>query len=141
MRIALYSELAREHIVKVKEEIETQKIKSSPSDIRNFRQALISSTAPHHVKLQNFLDFYSLSELRDLIFHTQEHRFTALKIQESLNELGLCFLGFEGKSIRSKLRNYEGDNSDHRDLAAWHDLETNAPDTFSGMYQFWCQKG
>ena len=141
MRIALYSELAREHIAKVREEIETLKIKPSPSGIRNFRQALISSTAPHHAKLKNFLDFYSLSELRDLIFHAQEHRFNALEVQESLSELGLCFLGFEDKNIRSKLRDYKGDNSDHRDLAAWHDLETNAPDTFRGMYQFWCQKG
>ena len=102
MRIALYSEVARQDIVKVRGEIATQKIRSSPSNIRSFRRSLISSAAPHHAKLRAFTDFYSLSEFRDLIFHVQEHRFTALQIRDSLNALQLCFLGFEEKAIRAK---------------------------------------
>jgi hypothetical protein len=27
------------------------------------------------------------------------------------------------------------------DLDRWHTLETEHPDTFSSMYQFWVQKG
>jgi hypothetical protein len=27
-----------------------------------------------------------------------------------------------------------------RDLDRWHALETEKPDTFAGMYQFWVQK-
>ena len=102
--------------------------------------SLISSTEAHHRALQKFTDFYSLSELRDLIFHVQEHRFTAIKIKDCLNSLQLSFLGFEDKSIRSKLREHFGGDLDHRNLEAWHELEAAAPETFAGMYQFWCQK-
>lgn len=140
MRVGLYSEFARQDIVKVRDEIATQKIRSSPSNIRNFRQSLFSSAAPHHINLRKFTDFYSLSEFRDLIFHVQEHRFTALQIRDSLNALQLCFLGFEEKAIRAQMRAHLGDERDHLDLAAWHELEQIAPATFNGMYQFWCQK-
>lgn len=31
-------------------------------------------------------------------------------------------------------------NLKKNNLAAWHDFEVAHPDTFKGMYQFWCQK-
>jgi hypothetical protein len=34
---------------------------------------------------------------------------------------------------------FGGDRS-LRDLDRWHRLETEKPDTFAGMYQFWLQK-
>lgn len=140
MRIGLYSELARQAIVKVREEIAKQRVKTAPSDIRSFRLSLMSSNEAHHRALQKYTDFYSLSELRDLIFHAQEHRFNILEIKDSLNFLQLSFLGFEDKSIRSKLHEHFGEDLDHRDLEAWHELESFAPRTFAAMYQFWCQK-
>ena len=140
MRIGLYSELARQHIVKIREEIARQHIDVSAPGIRDFRQALISSTAPHHVKLRSSDDFFSLSEVRDLIFNAQEHRFTALQLREYLDDLRLSFLGFENHNVRSKLWYYMSDEQDHRDLSAWHEIEEAKPDTFAGMYQFWCQK-
>ena len=39
-------------------------------------------------------DFYSVSSIRDLIFHVQEHRFTLLQISKILKDLNLEFLGF-----------------------------------------------
>ena len=140
MRIGLYSELARQHIVKTREEIAQHHIDVSASGIRNFRQALISSSAPHHAKLRSSDDFFNLSGVRDLIFNVQEHRFTALQLRENLDNLQLSFLGFENHNVTSKLCDYMSDEQDRRDLSAWHKLEEATPDLFAGMYQFWCQK-
>ena len=34
-----------------------------------------------------------------------------------------------------------GDEADTFDLGLWDEFESRHPDTFAGMYQFWCQKG
>ena len=85
-------------------------------------------------------DFYSLSELRDLLFHVQEHRFNIPQIKNCLTELRLEFCGFEAenKVKQFKLSNIGSD--DLFDLDKWNTFEQDNPDTFMGMYQFWCQK-
>ena len=45
------------------------------------------------------LDFFSLSEVRDLLFHVQEHTFTIPEIKDMLSKLGLIFCGFEDPKI------------------------------------------
>jgi hypothetical protein len=37
-------------------------------------------------------------------------------------------------------RNLFGGDHLMRDLDRWHALESERPDTFAGMYQFWVQK-
>ena len=140
MKIGLYSELARRHIVMTREEIAAEGIGSSGAEIRQFRHYLAESHDQHHFLLTRSPDFFSLSMLRDLIFHVQEHRFTAIKIQRCLEELGLKFCGFESQDIVSKFRDFFGRNADTCDLALWHQFEESHPRTFAGMYQFWCQK-
>lgn len=140
MKIGLYSELARQHIVTIREEIAALGIETSGVEIRQFRRSLAESQDQHHLLLTRFPDFYSLSMLRDLIFHVQEHRFTAIKIQRCLEELGLKFCGFESQDIVSNFRDFFGKNADTCDLALWHQFEETRPRTFAGMYQFWCQK-
>ena len=140
MRIGLYSELARRHIVKTREEIALPGIATSEAEIRQFRQSLVESQDEHHQQLTGLGDFFSLSEVRDLIFHVQEHRFTLPQIQHCLDELGLQFCGFEEKDIVGRLKHSFGKDSDACDLSLWHQLEEENPHTFAGMYQFWCQK-
>lgn len=140
MKIGLYSELARRHIIKTREEIASLGIGTSESDIRNFRWSLINSEAEHHRWLLKLRDFFSLSEIRDLIFHVQEHRYTLPEIRACLDELGLHFCGFEAGAIVSKFRQSYGKAEDIYDLALWARFEEDNPLTFSGMYQFWCQK-
>ena len=105
-----------------------------------FRDNLIASTEPHHRKLFLAPDFYSLSELRDLLFHVEEHRFTIPQLGECLKELGLAFCGFHNPHILRKFRSIYDDKNAIYDLGKWNDFERNNPDIFSGMYQFWCQK-
>ena len=140
MKIGLYSELARRHIVKTREEIGLQGIGSSEAEIRQFRQSLVESHDEHHQQITGYGDFFSLSEVRDLLFHVQEHRFTLPQIQKCLNELGLQFCGFEDEDILRRFKHSFGKVSDACDLSLWHQFEEENPSTFAGMYQFCCQK-
>ena len=140
MNIGLYSELARRHGVKVREDIALRGIGTSESEIRQFRQALVESHHEHHQHLTSFGDFFSLSEVRDLIFHVQEHRFTLPQIQACLDELGLKFCGFEDANIVRRFKHFFGEDADGCDLSLWHQFEEASPRTFAGMHQFWCQK-
>ena len=140
MSIGLYSTLARQHIIRMREEINQSGIGSSDIAMRSFRNDVINSTEEHYKIIRSFNDFYSLSELRDLLFHTQEHRFTIPQIQDCLSELGLKFCGFEADRIVQsfKLKNTGAD--DPYDLCKWHSYEEANPLSFVGMYEFWCQK-
>jgi SAM-dependent methyltransferase len=140
MRIGLYSELARHHLAGVREEIASLSVGTSKSDIREFRRRISESHDEDHKQLTRWSDFFSLSEVRDLVFHVREHRFTLPKIQECLGELGLRFCGFENTDIVKQFSHFFGEDSDTCDLLLWHQFEEENPLTFAGMYQFWCQK-
>ena len=140
MRIGLYSELARQHIVEVRKEITLLRMGTSESEIREFRRSLAESNDENHQLLTTSKDFFSLSTLRDLIFHVQEHRFTLPQIKNCLDELGLKFCGFINKDAISNFRKLHGKNADIYDLALWHQYEKSNPRAFAAMYQFWCQK-
>ena len=141
MRIGLYSELARQHIVEIRKEITVLSVGTSEADIRKFRQSLAESHEENHQRLTTLGDFFSLSTLRDLIFHVQEHRFTLPQIKNCLDELGLKFCGFENKDdVISDFRELHGNEADIYDLELWHQFEERSPQAFTGMYQFWCQK-
>ena len=140
MKIGLYSELARHHIVRVREEIALLRVETSEADIRKFRQSLAESHDENHQLLTTSGDFFSLSTLRDLIFHVQEHRFTLQQIKNSLDELGLKFCGFENTELVSNFREFHGEEVDIFDLVLWHEFEKSNPQAFATMYQFWCQK-
>jgi tetratricopeptide (TPR) repeat protein/ubiquinone/menaquinone biosynthesis C-methylase UbiE len=140
MRIGLYSELARHHIVEVRKEITALGVGTSENDIRKFRQSLAESYNENHKRLTSHSDFFSLSTMRDLIFHVQEHRFTIPQIKNCLDELGLKFCGFDNEVATSNFKELHGKEADIYDLELWHQCEERNPQDFIGMYQFWCQK-
>ena len=140
MSIGLYSELARHHISKTREEIKLKGIGTSENEIRQFRQSLIERNNDNHLHFTKFRDFFSLNEVRDLLFNVQEHHFTLPQIQHCLHELGLKFCGFKDTNIVSRFKHSYGKSSDACDLSLWHQFEEQNPHTFAGMYQFWCQK-
>jgi hypothetical protein len=97
--------------------------------VRRFRRDLFED--PTLIALTGLLkwtDFYALSECRDLLFHVQEHRFTPLTLAEAMDELDLEFLGFAFGP------------SPPRSLIEWDDYERRNPDTFRGMYEFFCRR-
>lgn len=140
MKISLYSQLARRHVSKMRSEISELKLDSSPRAMRTFRSNVIKSPQAHHKKITTSTDFYSLSELRDLLFHEEEHGFTIPVICKILHKLGLKFCGFEGNEPINFFRSKVSNTDLLHDLNSWADLEKQYPDLFIGMYQFWCQK-
>ncbi|MBQ86208.1 MAG: hypothetical protein CMQ16_07360 [Gammaproteobacteria bacterium] len=140
MKIGLYSQLARQHISEIRDEITALRVGRSEADIRKFRKSLAASHDENHQRLTKSSDFFSLSMLRDLIFHVQEHCFTIPKMKNCLDELGLQFCGFENEDVISNFRAFYGNEPDIYDLELWHQYEYSHPRTFAGMYQFWCQK-
>ena len=87
------------------------------------------------------MDFYSLSECRDLCFHSKEHRFSINQLEETLISNQLKFLGFSlSKRIKSLYTNYFPEDKSQTSLQNWASFEEKHPNTFSGMYQFWVSK-
>lgn len=141
MHIGLYSELGRADVVAARQFIKEQKFKTTPTDIKLARQAL--ADLPKNHPAQSIIrrrDFYNLSGCRDLIFHVQEHRFTIEEIENALKELGLTFDGFnlDNASMTQQYRAAYPDDPQMKNLTHWHQFEQNNPDSFRGMYQFWC---
>ena len=89
----------------------------------------------------SFADFYSLSELRDLLFHVQECSTNLPQIARFLIDNKLQFLGFnQVRHILQRYRSQFPQDSAMTDLALWDQFEEENPQTFVGMYQFWVQK-
>ena len=122
--------------------ITRSEITSDKEEMLKFRRKIAKLDYPEFNLLTAFRDFYSTSELRDLLFHVQEHRFTIPQIGVALDELGLAFMGFElskEKAQKTFKKIYPEEDALY-DLGNWHEYETLNPQLFSGMYQFWAQK-
>jgi len=142
MKLGFYSESARRNIVRIRDIIARRGYGSTAEDIRRCRQELI-----HLDEREDFgntvrsPDFFSSSACRDLLFHVQEHRMTLPDISAFLSKNALRFLGFEiDANILSAYRKRFPEDDAATDLKLWHRFESEHPDTFSGMYQFWIQK-
>ncbi len=145
MKIGLYSEIGRQHIIAERFLIAEADYSSSPDNIRRCRQKVIGLAAGGNsamAKICNISDFFNMSECRDLLFHVQEHRFTLPQVEAALKSLHLKFLGFEIRDQRTlrQFRESHPNTNARTSLPLWHAFELDNPDTFIGMYQFWCQK-
>ena len=141
MKIALYSEAARQSVVLCRSWIEEQGFTSTPEGIRDFRQAIMAMDAANPLKdIMNWTDFYSMSMCRDLVFHVQEQRVTLPWIKSVLDDLDLCCLSMRISNPFFKkeyLSMYPGD-PETKHLDSLHEYEKHNPKTFRDMYQFWC---
>jgi tetratricopeptide (TPR) repeat protein/2-polyprenyl-3-methyl-5-hydroxy-6-metoxy-1,4-benzoquinol methylase len=141
MKVALYSEVARTQVVAARQAIEASRLSSSRLDVLRFRAEVLASSNPLFTDVVKWNDFFSTSELRDLLFHTQEHRFSLPRISECLNLLELSFVGFEfpDEGLNRRFAASHPVRGARYNLDKWHEFEMNNPDTFIGMYQLWLQ--
>jgi len=140
MKVGLYSERARQNILNYRSINSKFKKPLSAKNIKALRHEIIAKDDSISNELTTNLDFYSLSETRDLLFHVKEHQFTLPKIKYALQSLKLQFCGFENDTLVNLFFEKYGKDSDVYDLDKWHQFEIEHPKAFIGMYQFWCQK-
>ena len=142
MRVALYSTLARRDIEAARRYIAARGLRATAADIRLCRQEIMAMPEGEPARnAMTLIDFFSLSDCRDLLFHVQERTSTIEEIAEFLQAEKLEFLGFEtepGTAWRYAQR--FPDDPARVNLAYWHRFEQDNPDTFIAMYEFWIQK-
>jgi len=139
MRVGLYSEIGRRDVVAARAVIAERGFQPTAEDIRRCRQELLASPLS---TLARHGDFFSTSECRDMLFHVQEQRFALPAIKEFLAASGLRFVAFMlAPQAREHYRaRFAAAGWSLSDLDRWHQIETETPDCFAGMYQFWVQK-
>jgi len=139
MRLGFYSELGRRDVAAARAYIAERGYRPSDEDIRRCRQDILTSPLKTVARSG---DFFSISDCRDFLFHVQEHRLALPQINSFIEEHGLKFIGFVfgPQAHRHYRERFAAAGWSMEDLARWHAFETEHPDTFAGMYQFWVQK-
>jgi tetratricopeptide (TPR) repeat protein len=141
MNVGLYSERARADVVRARAFVAAHGFAATSDGIRECREAMLASDDPLLAAACRRVDFYSLSGCRDLLFHVEEHRLNLPEIAAFLEGEGLAFLGFDAD--HTMLARYAARFPQDRaktDLGCWHYFETENPETFAAMYQFWVQR-
>ncbi|HLL27742.1 MAG TPA: tetratricopeptide repeat protein [Xanthobacteraceae bacterium] len=142
MNVGLYSERAREDVVAAQRFVAEKGYRPTAGDIRRSREEF--ERLPADSGLRNVMllaDFYSMSDLRDLLFHVQEHRMSLRQIAQFLAGHKLQFLGFDqAPHILQRYQQEFPADTAMTDLALWERFEQENPRAFIGMYQFWVQK-
>lgn len=136
MEVGLYSAAARRNVVAGRELIAQRGYRPTPMDIRRCREDI--AAAPDSSLLKSLTrsdDFYSIGECRDLLFHPQEHRLTLPDIKAFLMANNLQFAGFAlAPAILQRFAARFPHRAAMTDLDCWHVFESEAPETFAGMY-------
>jgi len=141
MQVGLYSELGRRNIVAARALIAARGYRPTADEIRRCRQDVVAAVDAQVASVAQRDDFFTLSECRDLLFHVQEHRTTVPEIKSFLTANGLEFGGFFiDAATRARFAARFPKPQAALDLDCWHAFETEAPDTFAGMYQFSLRK-
>ena len=141
MLLGLYSEKARQHVIKAKEFAKKNKFENSITGIRSFRETIFNEKADLLLqRVSKGKDFYSTSSVKDLIFHVQERCFTLPQISKILENLNLEFLSFYDSKVKNKYSILFSNDKKNTSLNNWNQFEINNPDTFLGMYKFWVRK-
>ena len=140
--IALYSERARKYLEPVRDYAKEHGFGTSEEELRRFRATIFA--LPHNnpaAQIALRRDFYSLSMLRDLAFHVQEHRFTPKQLGDAMAQLGLEFLGFNlPPESKRQFCEHFSTAANLLSLDQWETFEEAYPETFAGMYQFLARK-
>lgn len=141
LRIALYSERARQSVVACRAHIAEAGYPATDDGIRRLRQHVLALPAAHPARgVARFSDFFALQECRDLVFHVQEHRFDLLQIGALLARQNLRLLGLQLQpGLLARFRAHHGDRAPVRSLEHWDAFERAYPDTFADMFVLWTQ--
>ena len=129
MRVGLYNEegAARRSIVKARALVAERGYRPTVDDIRKCRQEIFGDNDGRWKTIISTADFYSLSGVRDLLFHVMEHQFTITQISELIAKHGLSFLGFEAEPQVIQLFERQFSRAAMTDIQQWHAFEMANP--------------
>ena len=142
MAVGLYSAQARRNVVAGRALIAQRGYQPTPDDIRRCREEIAAAEDGSLLKsLTRWEDFFTISECRDLLFHSQEHRLTLPDIKAFLvaNDLQFIRFALSPSTLRRFTLRFPGEAA-MTDLDRWHAFECEAPETFRSMYQFRVRK-
>lgn len=142
MMLGLYSEIGRRDVVAARGLIARRGYPDTPDGVRQFRREVVELDPELARRLAKSSAFHALSDLRDLVFHRQEHRYTPPQLRDLLDGAGLEFLGFEFTSPKPLAQYRERFPADATatNLDNWHEMEKASPDLFANCYRFWVRR-
>ena len=143
MKVALYAKAARGAVAHARALIADRNIDPTPDNIRAFRCFVMEQPPESPLSgLTKFTDFYYLNGCRDLLFHEHEHQLDLGFVQRACEELEIEFLGFHFRDPDTprRYRRAFAHDAGMTDLDAWALFESEHPETFASMYQFWCRR-
>lgn len=142
MKIALYSETARQAVAAARALIDAHEFAGTDDDVRHCRALLLALPGDDVARaVTDSTDFYSLSGCRDLVMHVQERTYTIPALAAELDALRLRFLGFQlPVNVQQAFTREHPASGAIRSLDAWAQFEQRHPATFWGMYQFFVEK-
>ena len=140
--LGLYSKQARSEIEWTRKYIEKRKIDVTEDNMRSFRTKILNSENKKLQSIRGLLDFFSLSNFRDLLFNYTEHTYDFIKIKELLESKKLNFIAFNemNPDVKNSFKNHFPNENDEVNLELWDKFEKIYPKTFLGMYKFWVKK-
>lgn len=144
LKLAVYSDTARQSIVAARDFIAQNGYSTSEDGIRQCRHDIWTLPDADPVRgVVRWGDYYATSTCRDLLFHVQEHRYTIPKLKASLEERNLQFLGFLYSDVdlfNAYLARFP-DDVRAVNLDNWAVFEAENPLIFMNMYQFTAKRG
>lgn len=142
MKIALYSEKARQPVAAARALLDAHAFSGSDDDVRRSRNLLLALPSEHAARaVTDSTDFYSLSGCRDLVMHVQERTYTIPALANAMDALRLRFLGFQlPVTVQHTFAREHPNPGAAHNLETWDIFEQRHPSTFWGMYQFFVEK-
>ncbi len=142
MYLGIYSATARHELTRYRETLAAKGMDGSNADaMRDIRSKILADPADDFEKsLSLSADFHTLSNLRDLLFHTHEKPVTLEHIRNFREDEELDLLRMDVRSDVADAFAAEEGRGALNDLRAWERFEVRHPKAFEGMYLFWIQK-
>ena len=142
MQIGLYSEIARRTIAALSNDPDWPGTNASDGALRTFRHRLMQRA--HEEPGSNLtasIDFFATSDFRDLALHVKEQHCALPEIRDFFAGCDLEFRGFILPPAVYQMYSemFPGDNMPGS-LDNWWEFEQTCPNTFNGMYMFWCRR-
>jgi ubiquinone/menaquinone biosynthesis C-methylase UbiE len=120
--VGVYGKLARLLVTHLRARIARENVPATTEGIRAFRAALLrESPSTTLAALRSSYAFYSVSMVRDMLFHVHEHQYALAELEERAEDCGLQFLGCH---LPRQLRDPMALTYRPQSFAAWRTLET-----------------